>query len=381
VAQFARTGRTAQDIAQATTRLIAGDPKVAEAIRAYEDRKRDFDRLQSARDRAVAESVPADRIAAIDKQIEAAKEASDEAAAVIPAAAPRYLEAVEKPAALSELQALLGANEAFVFFFVADTGSYGFFVRPRSATSYKIPLTSAEIGQLVDRLRNTTVVQPGGLPTPDFAASYKLYAALFGPVEKELQGVARMSIAATGDLLRYPLEALVTRAGASDNNGDYRQVPFLVRSLALSYVPAPRILVNIRKGHTAGSGLRPFIGFGNFRPATAAQLAASFPPGRCGEDYRLLQGLQPLPETRTQVTTIAQQLGAGPGDVVLGDAFTKRRLASPDLGQYRIVLLATHAFLPANTLRCITEPAIAVSPPPGAHDAADAFERVGTSKS
>ncbi len=376
VAQFARTGRTAQDISQATARLISGDPKVAEAIRTYEDRKRDFDRLQSARDRAVAESTPADRIAALDKQIEAAKEASDEAAAVIPAAAPRYLEAVEKPAALPELQALLGANEAFVFFFVADTGSYGFFIRPKSATAYKIPLTSTEIAQLVDRLRNTTVVQPGGLPTPDFAASYRLYAALFGPVEKELQGVARMSIAATGDLLRYPLEALVTRAGASDNNGDYRQVPFLVRSLALSYVPAPRILVNIRKGHTVGSGLRPFIGFGNFRPATAAQLAASFPPGRCGEDYRLLQGLQPLPETRAQVTTIAQQLGAGPGDVVLGDAFTKRRLASPDLGQYRIVLLATHAFLPANTLRCITEPAITVSPPPGAPNAADEFERV-----
>ena len=378
VAQFARTGRTAQDIAQATARLIAGDPKVAEAIRAYEDKKRDFDRLQSERDRAVAESAPADRIAAIDKQIEAAKAASDEAANVIPEAAPHYLEAVEKPANLSDVQALLGANEAFVFFFVADTGSYGFFVRPSSATSYKVPLTSAEIAQLVDRLRDTTLVKPGGLPTPDFAASYKLYSALFGPVEKELQGVAKLSVAATGDLLRYPLEALVTRAGVSDNNGDYRQVPFLVRSLALSYVPAPRILVNIRKGHAVGSGLRPFIGFGNFRPATAAQLAASFPPDRCGEDYRLLQGLQPLPAlTRTQVTMIAQQLGAGASEVVLGEAFTKQRLAAPDLGQYRIVLLATHAFLPADTLRCITEPVIAVTPPPGARNAADEFERSG----
>ena len=72
-------------------------------------------------------------------------------------------------------------------------------------------MTSVEIAQLVDRLRDTTVVKPGGLPTPDFAASYKLYAALFGPVEKELAGVAKVSVAATGDLLRYPLEALVTR--------------------------------------------------------------------------------------------------------------------------------------------------------------------------
>ena len=376
-AQFARTGRTAHDIAQATARLIAGDPKIATAIRAYEDRKRDLDRVQGERDRAVAESAPSEKIAAIDKQIEEAKKASDEAAAVIPAAAPRYLEAVEKPAALSEVQGLLAADEAFVFFFVADSGSYGFFVRPTGATAYKIPLTGVEINRLIDRLRETTVVKPGGLPTPDFAASYRLYSALFGPAEPQLEGVARVSIAATGDLMRYPLEALVTRAGASDNNGDYRQVPFLVRRLALSYVPAPRILVNIRKGHTAGEGLRPFIGFGDFRPATAAQLAASFPSDRCGEDSRLLQGLTPLPETRTQVTTIGKQLGAGPGDMLLGDAFTKQRLGAPDLGQYRIVLLATHAFLPGNTLRCITEPAITVSAPPHAGNAADEFERVG----
>ena len=123
---------------------------------------------------------------------------------------------------------------AAVFFSVGDSGSYGFFVGPRSATAYKIALTGGEIAQIVDRLRETTLVQPGGLPTPDFAASYRLYSALFGRVEKELQGVARVSIAATGDLLRYPLEALVTRAGVSDNNGDYRQVPFLVRSLARS---------------------------------------------------------------------------------------------------------------------------------------------------
>jgi CHAT domain-containing protein len=375
VAQFARTGRTAQDIAQATARLIAGDPKVAEAIRGYEDKKRAFDRLQGDRDKAVADSAAAERIAAIDKQIQAAKEASDEAANVIPEAAPRYLEAVEKPATMSELQALLGADEAFLFFFVADTGSYGFFVRPNSANAYKIPLSSAEIGDLIERLRKTTVVQPGGLPTPDFAASYKLYSALFGQVEKQLAGVSRVSVAATGDLLRYPLAALVTRPGVSDNNGDYRQVPFLVRSVALSYVPAPRVLVNIRKGRMAGSGLRPFIGFGNFRPASAAQLAASFPPDRCGEDYRLLAALEPLPETRTQIATIARQLGASPSEVVQGEAFTKQRLAAPDLGRYRIVLLATHAFLPANTLRCITEPVIAVSTPAGARTAADEFVR------
>lgn len=374
-AQFARSGQTAQEIAQATARLAAGDPKVAAAIRGYQDKQREFDRLQSDRDRAVAEGAGLDRVAAIDKQIEAARQARDEAAAVIPAAAPRYLEAVEKPVGAAELRSLLAPDEAFVMFFVGDRGSFGFVVRPNALVAYPIPLRRAEVADVVNRLRDSTVVKPGGLPTPDFEASYRLYKALFGPIEPQLAGVTKVSIAASGDLLRYPLGALVTAPGATAENGDYRRVPFLVRRVALAYVPAPRVLANLRRARTAGLGLRPFIGFGDFRPASTAQLAASFPPQRCRDDYQALAGLQRLPDTRTQVTAIGQQLGAGPGDMVLGEAFTKARLASPDLAQYRIVLLATHAFLP-DTLRCLNEPAITVSAPPGAPNADGEFLRV-----
>src|SRR5947209_13329660 len=163
-AQFARSGQTAQEIAQATARLAAGDPKVAAAIRGYQERQRDFDRLQSERDRAVAEGAGLDRIAAIDQRIEAARQARDEAATVIPAAAPRYLEAVEKPAGAAELRGLLAADEAFLMFFVAERGSYGFLIRPNTLLAYPIALTSAEVAELVNKLRDTTVAKPGGLP-------------------------------------------------------------------------------------------------------------------------------------------------------------------------------------------------------------------------
>jgi CHAT domain-containing protein len=85
--------------------------------------------------------------------------------------------------------------------------------------------------------------------------------------------------------------------------------------------------------------------------------------------------LQALPATRAQVTTIGQQLGASAGDIILGDEFTKQRLERTDLAQYRNILLATHAFLPAGTLRCMTDPAIVVSPPPRAANADAAFLR------
>jgi len=371
-AQFGQTGQTAAMIAQATARLVAGDPKVADAIRAYQDRKHDFEQLQGERDRAVADGSGGDRIAAIDKKIEEAKQAQNQAEQAILAAAPQYLKAVEKPATLDEVRATLAPNEAFVFFFVANEGSYGFVVRQSGTMFYPIPLKRAEITQIINRLRDTTIVKPAGIPTPDFAASYRLYSALFGPAEKQLQGVDRMTIAASGDLLRYPLEALVTQANASDNNGDYRKVPFLVRQAALTYVPSPRIEVNIRQARSASANLRPFIGFGDFQPATQAQLAASFPPDRCSTDLAALSALPRLPETRTQVTTIAQQMGSG--TAVVGEDFTKQRLASPDLAQYRIVLLATHAFLP-DSLRCFSEPAITVSVPPRSPNADPEFLR------
>ena len=299
-------------------------------------------------------------------------QAQREAEAAILAAAPRYAQAAEKPVPAADFQRLLAADEALAFLFIADTGGYGFFVRPNGLTAYRIPLSSTQVTELVTQLRNTTVAQPGGLPTPDFAVSYRLYAALFGPVEQQFAGVRKISVSATGDLLRYPLEALVTQPGATDNNGDFRQVPFLVRRVALAYVPAPRVLANIRSSRAASSP-RPFIGFGDFRPPSAGQLLASFPPDRCGNDYRYLQGLQPLPATRTQVLTVGQQLGAGPGDIVVGDEFTRQRLERSDLSQYRNILLATHAFFPGGTLRCMTEPATVLSPPPGAPTADAAY--------
>lgn len=375
-AQFARTGQTAQDITRATAALIADDPRATELVRSVEERSRQLDRLRSERIGAEQERTPPERLAALDRQIEEAERARGEAEAAVLAVAPRYRQVAEKPAPVAEMQRILAPDEALAFIFTADNGSYGFVVRPTSLTAYKIPLTRAEIAALVARLRDTTIVKPGGLPTPDFATSYRLYSALFGPAEQLLAGVARLTVATSGDLLRYPMEALVTQPGARDNNGDFRQVPFLLRRFALSYVPAPRILVNIRSGRAAAaSAPRPFIGFGDFRPASAAQLAASFPPDRCGDDYRYLQALRPLPESRAEVTTIAQQLGAGAGDVVLGESFTKHRLAQPDLAQYRIILLATHGFFPAGRLRCLADPAITVSAPARAANADDAFER------
>jgi len=366
--QLAMGSRTALDIAQATARLAAGDPKTGAAIRDYQDKQSDFDAVQAERDVAVANRASAEQLAAIDGRIAAAQKARDQAESLVLTAAPRYVEWSEKPATESEVRERLGANEALAFMFVSSKGSYGFLVRRGGTIAYRIPLNEAGVAAAITKLRDSAVERPGGLPNFDFATGYALYAALFGPVEKGLDGISELSVAATGNLLRFPLAALVTQPGVSAGNGDYRKVPWLVRGVALSYFPSPRIYVNLRGRSGSAAASEPYIGFGDFRPATQAQLAATFPRDRCRDDFEALGGLEKLPNTKVEVTAIGQRLGAGPNAVVLGDNFTKARLEKPDLDQRRIVVLATHALLPED-LKCQPGPSIVVTVPVNAPNA------------
>ena len=74
---------------------------------------------------------------------------------------------------------------------------------------------------------------------------------------------------------------------------------------------------------------------------------------------------------------IGRELGAAPGDVVLGEAFTKARLTGQDLSPYRILHFATHALLPTELGQCQTEPAILTSVAPNAPSADAGFLRTG----
>jgi CHAT domain-containing protein len=157
-------------------------------------------------------------------------------------------------------------------------------------------------------------------------------------------------------------------------NGDYRKVPWLLRRAAISYFPSPRVFLNLRGEQAGAPGTSPFIGFGDFHPPTEAQLAASFPPDRCREDFARLRRLARLPDTTAEVETIGHELGAPAADMILGAGFTKTRLEAPDLARFRIVLLATHALLP-DELQCLSEPSILVSVPPRSPNADPGFLR------
>jgi CHAT domain-containing protein len=146
----------------------------------------------------------------------------------------------------------------------------------------------------------------------------------------------------------------------------------LIRKYAIVHVPSPQTFVTLRGVGTASAAPLAYAGFGDFVPPSSAQLQHSFPADRCAADARLAAGLMRLPGTRIEVQETRNLIGARPQDIHLGAEFTAAALHAADLGQRRIIHLATHALLPGE-LSCLQEPSIVVSPRAGAPDAASAF--------
>jgi CHAT domain-containing protein len=145
--------------------------------------------------------------------------------------------------------------------------------------------------------------------------------------------------------------------------------------MSIAHVPSAANFVALRK---AGASRAPqsWIGFGGFKPVTLAQARATFPPGTCSDSAALLASLPPLTAALRELDAARRIEGASESNVMLGANFTVPHVQAADLRSYRVLHFATHALLPTD-LRCLNEPAIVTSPPPGAKDASSALLTAG----
>jgi CHAT domain-containing protein len=368
---------TSQVVSQSFARLSADDPKARDLLRDMQDADLKLTQLYAQRDRAAQLPLAQDNGDALKKIDEAiadtqARRASDDSAAQ--AASPDYARLVSADASVAGVAKLLGPHEAMLALTVGQKASFGVLIERDHVKEFRIDATATQFADEVAALRKTIDVSDDGqLPVFDVALAHKMYEQLLSPVEDLLGPMDRLVVVPSGALTSLPLETLVTKDIKPVTNGNYKDVPFLVTRFAVSYFPAPQAFAVLRQNTKPSAARDPYIGFGDFRPATKAQLAASFPPDRCGADYSALSQLPPLPGTRKEISTVGSAIfHAPPQDIVLGADFTRARLESMDLTRYRIIHLATHAFLPSE-LNCRTEPLIAVSAVPGAPNVADAF--------
>jgi CHAT domain-containing protein len=185
-------------------------------------------------------------------------------------------------------------------------------------------------------------------------------------VAAKLNGLQQLIVATNGALQSLPLSILVSAPPPSIADvADYKKVAWLVKSLAVSYVPAPQSLVLLRRTAAQSRAPNRYIGFGGFAPMPLANAVRAVQATRsgdvtsqaCASDARELATMPPLPLAEGEITLTAKQFGSGADAMRLGTAFSRTSVIRGGLDRYRIVHFAAHALLPTE-LRCLQQPVI-----------------------
>jgi CHAT domain-containing protein len=362
-----------QTIARASARLAARDPAIEKLVRDLQEseRKRDTARLKLAYESSLPQAQRgADLERALLREVDEENAHQQALGAQIRREFPAYFRLVSpQPVDLPALQKRLGPGEALVEFeFGRDQAAvilataHGFVARP-------IQSDRKQIAAAVRGIRQTLDVRQGRIAEFDLADSYRLYRTLFGPVQSDLSGIDRLILVPDGALASLPIALLVTEAPSGAR--DYGRAAWLVRRIASSVVPSVRSFVTLRDKVASTAANRPFLGVGN--PDFAGKIGTG--RGRtglaalashCGGDGpippEMLRALAPLPETADELRQVAQTLGAGSSDLLLGAGATEAAFRREPLDQFRVLYFATHGLLPGE-LNCQTQPALALSPP------------------
>jgi tetratricopeptide (TPR) repeat protein len=419
-AQWALSSEAAASLLQMAARGAAGDPQLAALIRERQDelaewQKRDAQRIvalgqESGRRNERAEAENMARLAALEARLsDIDKE--------LKARFPNY-STLASPAPLSaeEVQELLGEREALVLFL--DTPqekptpeeTFIWVVTKRDVRWVRSKLDAGVLKHEVGALRcgldlaawegprcaeltgqtYSDADRNSGKPLPfDYARAYKLYQALFGQVEQLIKD-KQLLLVPSGPLTQLPLQVLVTAPPAGNNAA----AAWLIRSHALSVLPAVSSLKALRRVARASAATKPFIGFGNpllngptpayaevarlardakacakVQAAAAASAPRGVPPvqtrGRFA-DVSFLRRQAPLPETADEICAVARDLHADSRDVNLGQRATEHAVKglsqSGELARYHIVHFATHGAIAGQVIG-ESEPGLLLTPP------------------
>ena len=171
----------------------------------------------------------------------------------------------------------------------------------------------------------------------------------------------------------------------------YRKVPWLIRSHAISVVPSASTLISLREFKGSVSAQLPFLGIGDPQFKYDKENHAKYDQVSIHSDLQTvtrnttvshqlpiefrssintktksigdLSSLDRLPDTAEEIVGIASALGADfDRDIFLGPYATETIIKSLDLSKYRVLAFATHG-LKTGDLPGLGEPALAFSNP------------------
>ncbi|MET0363348.1 MAG: CHAT domain-containing protein, partial [Sphingobium sp.] len=352
--------------------LSEGNDEAAGLFRLAVARTRDIGRTEVEITRLSAAPAPGDeereKLTALRQTLDQLRSEQTALTARL-SAFPRYNVLSPTSVPLAELQAKLGAGEAYYKLAIIGDAAYAVFIDGAGATTWRIDQNRAALEDSVAGLRDSIVrIENGQVSTYPFniELARSLYVSLFGPVAKRMETVRHLIFEPDGPLLQLPPSLLVTddasvaayRARVAKPNADefdFTGTAWLGRNRDATIAVSPRAFINVRSIAPSKAQMA-YLGLGsNAAPA-------AFPAGTGGDgcDWPLATWQAPIDSA--ELTLASSLVGKAGSRVLTGAAFTDDDLTeSGDLSKYRILHFATHGLVTAPRPQCPARPALVTS--------------------
>ena len=391
VAEAARDQGVQRAVAASAVRAKVADPALAALIRKGQDLQNEHDALSLILQRLLA-AAPDQQLPKVmnDMRARMAQIVQERAGFIVDIEKrfPDYANLVNpKPPTLEDTRRSLRAGEVLLVVYSGGEKTFVWAVPQAGAARFAaVPLTRDTLAADVSRLRRALDPFSVGLPdVPPFdaALAHALYLKILAPVASAWSGATHLLVAAGGPLAQLPAALLPTAAAGTRTStvpvfAEYRDVPWLIRSLAVTQLPSANSLVALRALPARAPGRITFAGFGDpYFNKTQAERAdggtlvmavRGVPvrmrnPAQTGNvDSSELARLSRLPDTADEIRGIAAALGAGAEDVYLNLRANEREVKTRDLRDRRVIAFATHGLVPGE-LDGLTQPALALTAP------------------
>ena len=201
----------------------------------------------------------------------------------------------------------------------------------------------------------------------DRTSAHSLHQMLLKPVWSKIADKRMLYVSANGPLTSLPFSLFVTDPPEGDDTspGDLRSTSWLVESHATVTLPSLSYLkvfddIDDANGNSDQNG-EPvqFAGFGNpIFSGGSTETSASSRNSLTSQ----LNGLDPLPNTKRELSAMADIFKSEQAQLFLGKAATETNVKQSDLESTNVLAFATHALL-STDIPGITEPSIVFTPP------------------
>jgi CHAT domain-containing protein len=395
MAQWAKQSAAAAAVQQMGLRFAAGTDALAALVRERQDLSafwRDRDKaLLAALSKPQGEQNPT-AIGALRRELAATESKLAANTARLEREFPEYAAlASPKPLKAEEVQQLLGADEALVFWLAGEKESYVFALTRDGFDWRTIGIGAENLSEKVAAFRSgldlDKLQKSAGKPVLfDLALAHELYVALIGPVEELVKDKRHLLVVPSGPLTSLPFHLLVTEKPAKPvmqvkDIALYRDAAWLIKRQAVSVLPSVASLRALRLFARKTESTKAMIGFGDpiFDPAERARALAErgatksraavmtrayseFWQGSSLDRKKLAQALPSLLETADELEAVAARLGASHGDIHLQKDANETTVKRAALANYRVVYFATHGLL-AGDVKGLGEPSLALTIP------------------